>query len=252
MNLRRVFLAKRKRIANVFSQQNILAYQPRVRRLIQQLCDQWDMRCDEASRNVSGFNWTAKDGKAVIDCCPREFAPIRICQPILTHVRSRSLAEFAYLAFDIIGDLALGVPFRLIEAQKDAAPIAPSTSTLQQIETEKLEHVPVIRIMLNGATTAASVGSFPSWAQKIMRFVPWHITGFTEQLNLVRLAIAALNSRLEKGPQTLIDGCASVDMVDKFLEIRNEDGSQLSREELLSEAIILLGAGSDTTSKYVF
>ncbi|CAE7179426.1 unnamed protein product, partial [Rhizoctonia solani] len=85
---------KRKRLANIFSPQNVLAFEPRVRSHVQQLCAQWDLRCKEAARGVTGANWGVKNGKAVINVC----------------------AQISYLAFDIIGDLALGSSFGLIQA----------------------------------------------------------------------------------------------------------------------------------------
>lgn len=159
------------------------------------------------------------------------------------------LTEFAYLAFDIIGDLALGIPFGLVEAQKDAAPVSRSMDANEHMKTSTFD-VPVIRIMLAGATNAAAIGTYPAWAQGILRYAPWNVLGFVEQLNLVRLTVAALNTRLRNGSQAVLpDGKENVDIVSKLLEVRGKDELQLSREELLSEAIILLGAGSDTTSK---
>jgi hypothetical protein len=63
---------KRKRIANIFSVQNVVAFEPRVRAHIERFCAQLDMRCKQALGGISGFNWVAKDGRAVINSPPRE------------------------------------------------------------------------------------------------------------------------------------------------------------------------------------
>jgi hypothetical protein len=87
----------------------------------------------------------------------------------------------------------------LVEAQKDAVPVAQSISVDEHSET-KTSQVPVIRIMLNGAISATAIGVYPAWMQKLLRYLPWNIVGFIEQLNLVKLTVRALNARLKNGP----------------------------------------------------
>ncbi|KAJ1300345.1 hypothetical protein OPQ81_005166 [Rhizoctonia solani] len=218
-------LRRRKRIANIFSQQNILAFEPRVREHIIQLCAQWDLRCREAARGVSGVNWVAHDGYAVMDCCP----------------------QFSYLAFDIIGDLALGAPFGLIQAQKDSSPIIESVDAFGNVEKGTIQ-VPVIATIAGFNQTLISVGPFPLWTRKIIRLLPWNMSGFRDQFRFFKLAAAAVDARLKRGPRATSYGKESTDFLDKLLQVRNEDGSGMPLDELYSETFVFLAAGSDTSS----
>ncbi|QRW24239.1 cytochrome P450 family protein [Rhizoctonia solani] len=168
---------KRRRLANAFSPQNVLDFQPRVRNLIWQLCVQWDLRCEEAARGTSGPNWVANNGRATMNVC----------------------AQFSYLAFDIIGDLALGSPFGLIQAQTDSSPSIESIDASGQ-PVRGTMRVPVIETIAGAAFTGMTYGG------------------------------------------------RGIDLVDKLLEAKNDDGSPLSANELYAEAVMLLVAGSDTTS----
>ncbi|KAJ1300384.1 hypothetical protein OPQ81_005203 [Rhizoctonia solani] len=177
---------KRKRLSHIFSPQNVLAFEPRVRGHIQQLCAQWDVRCRKAVLGIPGINWHAKCGGAAIDIC----------------------AQFSYLAFDIMGDLALGSPFGLIQAQQDSSPI---------IESVDASGEPQIGSM--GIPVARTIASF------------FH------------------GILLKRGSRKDIEaGKRSIDLIDKLVEVKNEDGSPLSLDELYTEALLLLIAGSDTTS----
>ncbi|CEL54142.1 Benzoate 4-monooxygenase OS=Aspergillus niger GN=bphA PE=1 SV=1 [Rhizoctonia solani AG-1 IB] len=214
---------KRKRIANIFSAQNVVAFEPRVRAHIERFCAQLDMRCKQARAGISGFNWVAKDGRAVINSPP----------------------QFAYLTFDIISDLALGIPFGMIEGQKD------STPTLLSVASKKnVQGMTPIRFIAEGGKAAMALGSYPSWAQKLLLFgTPWHIPEMLLRrnfLNTTKAAVDARVARIENEGQEHKEG--GVDLLDKLFEVKNVDGSPLTREEIDSEALVTLGAGSDTTA----
>ncbi|KAH7335690.1 cytochrome P450 [Rhizoctonia solani] len=215
----------RKRIANIFSQQNVLNFEPRVREHIVQLCEQWDLRCKEAVRGVSGSNWTAENGYAVMDCC----------------------SQFSYLTFDIIGDLALGAPFGLIQAQKDSSPVIESVDKFGQPEKVSIQ-VPVVEAIASINRNLASTGPFPLWTRYMMKILPWNIPSLLREIRFFKLAMAVVDARLKRGLRTMSDGSLGVDFIDKLLQVRNEDGSEMSRDELLSETLTMLLAGSDTSS----
>ncbi|KAJ1300380.1 hypothetical protein OPQ81_005199 [Rhizoctonia solani] len=223
---------KRKRLANIFSPQNVIAFEPRVRSHIRQLCAQWDFRCKEATHGTSGVNWTARNGKA-------QRAHPTTCDPRI---------EFSYLAFDIIGDLALGSPFGLIQAQKDSSLSIESVDASGEPLRGTVE-IPVVKTISRAGVTIMTVGVFPSWARKFLRLLPWNILGFFDLLNLFKLSTTSVDARLKRGPRKdMEDGKQSIDLIDKLLEARNEDGKPLSFNELCAEAVLLLIAGSDTTS----
>ncbi|CAE6501004.1 unnamed protein product [Rhizoctonia solani] len=215
----------RKRIANIFSQQNVLNFEPRVREHIIRLCEQWDLRCKEAVQGASGSNWTAQNGYALMDCC----------------------AQFSYLTFDIIGDLALGAPFGLIQAQKDSSPIIESVDKFGQPEKETIR-LPVVEAIASINRNLASTGPFPLWTRYLMKILPWNIPSLRREIRFFKLAIAVVDARLKRGPMTMSDGSQGVDFIDKLLQVRNEDGSEMSRDELYSETLTMLLAGSDTSS----
>ncbi|CUA75581.1 hypothetical protein RSOLAG22IIIB_11851 [Rhizoctonia solani] len=217
---------KRKRLAPIFSAQNSLTFEPRIRHHIRQLCVQWDLRCNEAARGVSGVNWGVRKGQAIIDVC----------------------SQFSYLAFDIIGDLALGSPFELIQAQKDSSLAIESIDAYGEPLRGTIE-VPVAKTIVNLGILGMSVGVFPSWAHQLSYYLPWNLSGFQDKLNFLKLTIASVDAKLKSGPRDdMVDGKKSIDLIDKLLEVRDEDGNPLPLDELYAEAFLLLAAGSDTTS----
>ncbi|KAF8750826.1 Cytochrome P450 monooxygenase [Rhizoctonia solani] len=210
---------KRKRIANIFSPQNIVAFEPRVRVHIRRLCAQLDMRCKQAFMGNSGFNWVAKDGRAVIN----------------------SSLQFAYLTFDIISDLALGLPFGMVEGQKDSTP-----AFLSLTSKKNVEGMSPIHFIAAGGKGAMALGSYPPWVQKMLLYgTPWHIPDLIVRRNFLKTVKAAVNarvSRIEREGQS--DKERGVDLLDKLFEVKNVDGSPLTREEIDSEALVTLGAGA--------
>ncbi|CAE6472151.1 unnamed protein product [Rhizoctonia solani] len=214
-------LKLRKRIANIFSQQNVLTFQPRVQKHIARLYAQWDLRCREAARGVSGFNWSAQNGSAVMDCCQ----------------------QLSFLAFDIIGDLAVGASFGLIQAQKDSSPIIGSGDEVRQ-ENKEVVQIPVIAAMASFNLNIVSVAMFPSWSRNIIQLFPWHLPGLLKQFRFFGLVAASIDARLKRGS----DEDQGADFVDKLLQVKNEDGTGMSLEELRSETSVMFLAGSDTSS----
>lgn len=71
---------------------------------------------------------------------------------------------FNFLAFDIIGDLAFGSPFGMLEAGRDSAPVlAPGESP------EKVQYLPAVQILNDRGTYSASLGVIPTWARSVTR-----------------------------------------------------------------------------------
>ncbi|CEL58629.1 Benzoate 4-monooxygenase OS=Aspergillus niger GN=bphA PE=1 SV=1 [Rhizoctonia solani AG-1 IB] len=169
---------KRRRLANMFSPQNVLAFQPRVRSHIRELCAQWDLRCKDAARGLSGSNWISKDGQAAMNVC----------------------AQFSYLAFDIIGDLALGSPFGLIQAQTDSSLSIESVDESGEPVRGELR-VPVIKAITGAVAVSTRIGVFPAWTHKLLRLLPWNMSGITDRINLFKLAVASVEARVKRAPR---------------------------------------------------
>lgn len=229
---------KRKLVSHVFSQQNVLAFEPHIRRHVRNFCAQWDRRCELAAKGEDGPDWQAKGGKAWFDCLP----------------------HFNYLAFDIIGDLAFGSPFGMIAAQRDSAPMLehvpgedPKSSARQ------VKHVPAIKILNDRGDFAASLGVMPTWWRPWAKRLPWYAKGNEAVQCLAGLAVAAVAKRLEEGlpddeddegeeEEELKVKKKRTDLLEKLLQGKDENGAPMGREELTAEALTQLIAGSDTTS----
>ncbi|CAE6373494.1 unnamed protein product [Rhizoctonia solani] len=219
-----VHTIKRKRLANVFSMQSVLEFEPRVRKHILELCKQWDRRCDVAAQGVSGANWKVEDGKAIIDCS----------------------TQFAFLAFDIIGDLAVGSSFGLIRTQRDAVPMAPSQNITENVGAKTAE-TSVSGALKRGDTMVMAVGIYPLWIQRIPRLTPWHLSGTLGLIRLFKVAVAAVNDRLTRAKNN--DGDKEgVDIVDKLLPALSANESDMSQAEFVVEVLGIVAAGGDTTS----
>ncbi|EUC61057.1 cytochrome P450 family monooxygenase [Rhizoctonia solani AG-3 Rhs1AP] len=210
----------RRRLAHIFSPQNILSYEPRVRNNIRRFVTQWDLRCQQAAEGRSGFNWRSEGGCAILNVCP----------------------QIAYLAFDLIGDLTLGSPFGMIEAQRDTTRVAKSLEA-----DAKTVDLPLIEMFDRGTQSVSSLAVYPWWAQTAMLLLPWNLFGLFAARNLIGFSAAALNQKLQR-----TDGAGNskqgADMVDKLLEARDEHGNPLPKQVLIVETFGMLFAGSDTTS----
>ncbi|CCO33754.1 Benzoate 4-monooxygenase [Rhizoctonia solani AG-1 IB] len=151
--------------------------------------------------------------------------------------------ELSYLAFDVIGDLAYGASFGLLQAQNDSVSISGPTDELGQSD-KKATRIPVIAAMASFNLNIVSVAMFPLWMRNIVQLLPWHFSGLLKQIRFFSLVAAQTDARLKRGS----DEAQGPDFVDKLLQVRNEDGTGMSVEELRSETSVMLLAGSDTTS----
>ncbi|KDN38481.1 hypothetical protein RSAG8_09466, partial [Rhizoctonia solani AG-8 WAC10335] len=168
-----IHTTKRKRIANIFSPQNVLAFEPRVQEHIQRFCAQLDMRCEQALQGASSLNWDAKEGRPE---------------------RNTTSVHFSYLSFDIISDLALGVPFGMVEGQKDSTPPSLSLGSKRNVQG-----IPVIRLIATGGKTAMALGSHPAWVQTLLFFsAPWYIPDLINRRNFLNTTRAAVDARVNK------------------------------------------------------
>jgi len=150
-----------------------------------------------------------------------------------------ALHWFNYVAFDIIGDLAFGAPFGMLEKGADIAevrmrPDAPPTSA------------PAIEVLNRRGEVSNTIGTI-SWIKPYAKYVPdpFMYKGVEAVQNLAGIAIARVSERLaaaERGEIT------RVDLLARLMEGKDESGEKLGREELTAEALTQLIAGSDTTS----
>ena len=155
---------------------------------------------------------------------------------------------YNYLAFDVIGDLAFGSPFGMLQAAEDAAPVAKSQTdamaTYGKEEAEvDIEYFPAVRILNERGDYSASMGVLPPWIRPFLKkFHPWYRKGSASTANLAGIAIAAVCKRLK----TPVD---RTDLLSKLQKGKDDEGKPMGPPELTAEALTQLIAGSDTTSK---
>ena len=191
-------------IAHTFSAKSIGQFETYIHQNLDLFVKQWD----RLSENVSGDS-------AKIDC----------------------LHWFNYLAFDIIGDLAFGEPFGMLEKGKDITEI-------QMTPDSPISHAPAVQVLNRRGEVSGTLGCLPG----LKPYAKWLPDPFFSQgleaiENLAGIAVARVSNRLE-GKQDV----ERVDLLARLMEGKDEMGAKLGRAELTAEALTQLIAGSDTTS----
>ena len=150
-----------------------------------------------------------------------------------------ALHWFNYVAFDVIGDLAFGAPFGMLENGKDFAevrlkPDAPPT------------FAPAIEVLNRRGEVSNAIGCLPQ-IKPYAKYLPdpFFSKGIEAVENLAGIAIARVNQRLEAAEKGDVQ---RVDLLARLMEGKDENGNKLGRAELTAEALTQLIAGSDTTS----
>ena len=164
---------------------------------------------------------------------------------LASQTRAYPVPGYNYLAFDVIGDLAFGSPFGMIKAAKDIAPVAKyQTNAMATYGNEKaevdVEYFPAVQILHDRGVYTASLGVLPPWLRPFWK--KFHPRGNVATANLIGLAIAAVSKRL-KAPTN------RADILSKLQAGKDDEGKPMGPPELTAEALTLLIAGSDTTSK---
>ncbi|OAP63656.1 hypothetical protein AYL99_02883 [Fonsecaea erecta] len=197
---------KRKVVSHTFSAKSIGQFEQYIHANLELFVQKW--------RNLANNKSNPKTGYASID----------------------SLNWFNYLAFDIIGDLAFGQPFGMLEKEKDIAeirksPDAPPTTA------------PAIEVLNRRGEVSGTLGCLPQ-LKPYAKYLPdpFFSQGVEAVENLAGIAIARVKQRLEN-PNT-----DRVDLLARLMEGKDANGEKLGREELTAEALTQLIAGSDTTS----
>ncbi|CAE6525011.1 unnamed protein product [Rhizoctonia solani] len=223
---------KRKLVSAAFSLQNVLHFEPHIRRHIRLFFAQWDLRAAKAAKgSIEG----SRDGWSFFN--------------VPSH--------FNYLAFDIIGDLAFGKPFGMIPNQSDIVPMIDHTpENLALGDKAKLRYVPAISVLNGRGNYSASVGVLPAWVRDWVRVMPWFAKGNEDVQSLAGMASAAVDRRLRFGvpeeeplddEEEVVNG-GRTDLLEKLMQGKDENGEPMGRDELTAEALTQMIAGSDTTS----
>ena len=196
---------KRKIVSHTFSAKSIGQFEPYMHHNLEAFRSQWDKLSSQAPTN----------GYTEID----------------------ALHWFNYLAFDIIGDLAFGAPFGMLEKGKDEAEVRMSPDA-------PTKTAPAIEVLNRRGEVSAAIGCLPALKPYAKNFPdPFFSKGIEAVENLAGIAIARVKERIDNAHQ--ID---RVDLLARLMEGKDANGEKMGREELTAEALTQLIAGSDTTS----
>lgn len=197
---------KRKTVSHTFSAKSIGQFEQYIHSNLEQLAAQWDRRSKEA------------DGG---------------------YYKMDALHWFNYVAFDIIGDLAFGQPFGMLEKGQDIAQV-------QLTHDSPPTTAPAIQVLNRRGEVSNAIGTLPE-IKPYAKYLPdpFFSKGIEAVQNLAGIAIARVNQRLEDAEKGEIQ---RVDLLARLMQGKDENGNKLGREELTAEALTQLIAGSDTTS----
>ncbi|KAF8847822.1 cytochrome P450 [Acephala macrosclerotiorum] len=195
---------KRKTVSHTFSPKSIGQFEVYMHQNLELFVKQWDTM----STNAHGQF-------AKIDC----------------------LHWFNYLAFDMIGDLAFGQPFGMLEKGKDITEI-------RMTPDAPIKYAPAVQVLNRRGEVSGTLGCLPQ-LKPYAKYLPdpFFSQGVAAVENLAGIAVARVSQRLE-GKQDV----ERVDLLARLMEGKDENGEKLGRAELTAEALTQLIAGSDTTS----
>lgn len=150
-----------------------------------------------------------------------------------------ALNWFNYLAFDIIGDLAFGAPFGMLEKGKDIA-------EMRKRPNDPPKYVQAVEVLNRRGEVSATLGCMPALIP-FAKYIPdkFFTQGIEAVENLAGIAIARVNERVK--PEVMANN-TRVDLLARLMEGKDGTGNKLGREELTAETLTQLIAGSDTTS----
>lgn len=195
---------KRKTVSHTFSAKSIGQFEQYMHSNLEMLVKQWDRMAKESSGSYAQMD---------------------------------ALHWFNYLAFDIIGDLAFGAPFGMLEKGKDFAEVRESPDAPPRT-------APAIEVLNRRGEVSATIGCMP-WIKPWAKYFPdpFFSKGIEAVENLAGIAVARVKQRLDNA-----DKVDRVDLLARLMEGKDEKGEKLGRAELTAEALTQLIAGSDTTS----
>lgn len=147
-----------------------------------------------------------------------------------------------FIAFDIIGDLAFGAPFGMVEKGRD------------ECEAQLVKGGPIV--YTSGAETLNRRGEVSSTLGLLLPLKPYakYLPDpfFTKGLQSVKclhgIAEVAVNRRLDAAEKGQLGTKGRSDILEMLVRSKDANGNPMGRDELISEALTELIAGSDTVS----
>ncbi|KAE8377276.1 cytochrome P450 [Aspergillus bertholletiae] len=149
-----------------------------------------------------------------------------------------ALIWFNYLSFDIVGDLAFGAPFGMLEHDRDVVEMRKDPKATPT-------YINAVEVLNRRGEVAATLGACPA----LIPYAKWLPDPFfrlgAEAIsNLAGIATSAVNRRLS------LQGTAEerTDILTRLIESKDDNGNKLGRLEITGEALTMITGGSDTTS----
>ncbi|KAJ5923362.1 Cytochrome P450 [Penicillium verhagenii] len=209
---------KRKIISHAFSPKSVAAFEPHMAANLQRWVNQLDRIAATSSPQpqIGGSDSSKSFG------------------------HFNAMPWFSYLAFDIIGDLAFGSPFGMVNKGKDETEV-------QLIPGGPLSTAPAVDVLNRRGEVSSTLGLLPA-LRPYARYLPdpFFSKGVAAVENLTGIAVAAVSSRLDAAEKGVVD--TRNDILSRLLQAKDSNGRPMGRTELTSEALTQLIAGSDTIS----
>jgi benzoate 4-monooxygenase len=150
---------------------------------------------------------------------------------------------FSYLAFDIIGDLAFGAPFGIVNKGKDET----------EIPGGPVSYTPAVEVLNRRGEVSSTLGLLPAlrpWAK--YHPDPFFRQGIAAVQNLNGIAVAAAASRLDTAEKGDSSNFERNDLLTRLLQGKDANGQKMGRQEVTAETLTQLIAGSDTISNTAY
>ncbi|KAI1621926.1 putative benzoate 4-monooxygenase [Exophiala viscosa] len=195
---------KRKMVSHTFSAKAVGGFEQYIQQNLAVFVRQWNLKADNANGHFT---------------------------------KADALAWCNYLAFDMIGDLAFGQPFGMLEKGRDIA-------ELQLEPNGPISHAPAVYLLDKRGELNAMLGCAPAlipYAKWIPD--PFFYKGLSGRLGVNAIGTARVTERLQRGTKS-----DRIDLLARLMEGKDDMGNSLSRSELISEALTQMVAGSDTTA----
>lgn len=205
---------KRKLVSNAFSLRNVTEFEPYVRSALDIFINKLDTLINESPHRDDG-------GKP--------------------EARVDAFSWLNFLAFDIIGDLAFGAPFGMLQREADEVEARDGFDGPSKF-------VSAVDLLHQRGETNATLGCIPwfkPWVTSNMLPIPSLQKGIAANERFTGVAAARIKQRLNPSEPPLEK---RRDILARLIESRDEDGKPLDVKELTAEATAYLVAGSDTTS----
>ncbi|TWU78035.1 hypothetical protein ED733_006637 [Metarhizium rileyi] len=201
---------KRKMVSHTFSSKSVVQFEPYVHENLALFVKQLDKLIEQSPH-------TTQEGRL--------------------EAHTDVLLWFNFLAFDVIGDLAFGQPFGMLDKGADVA------ETRSSPESPPI-YASAIEILNRRGEVSATLGCYPQLRPYASILPdPFFSNGLKAVQSLAGIAIARVKARLENPPHV-----ERKDLLARLMEGKDGNGQPLGREELTAEALTQLIAGSDTTS----